>query len=143
MSDAYYLVDQNKKQEYEKFANFWENEFVPSVESMLNEYAAKRKKEKPELKEFIEEMHDIGGRSCDMESYCPIFSDIYSQRLGIYHGDAMGFVWNNNGETHITEEKFRDKKQLEEFLEKHPEISIADDCGFLMTLESFAKEVQI
>ena len=139
MSDAYFLIDKNKECEFRKFESFWREVFLPETESLLSEYAAKRKKENPGLSETIDEIIRIGKRSIDVPSYCPITDDVYAQRLGTYYSEKDKFVFAT-WETNITGEEIASVDQLKKFLEEHPSIYISDDCGFGMNFDDFLKE---
>lgn len=133
MSTNYYLVDKNKKEEYVKLVNFWENVLFANVTTLIDKFFEENKGQviDTDLKEDILKSEKITSLK-----QCPIYDDICSVRLGC--ATATGFYWDYvslNWSTMCVS----DYETLATYLREHTEYIIVDEYDEIISLEKFKK----
>lgn len=131
MSTCYYLIETNKKKEFDKLENFWENILFENTKKTIEQFF-KDNKGCLINDDLLDEILDSNPISS--LKYCPVDDDSFSVRLGT--STVNGFYWDyvslNLGSVAIN-----DFKSLEAFLKENPEYSIWDEYNTPISLEEF------
>ena len=107
MSTVYYIIDKNKKKEYDKFKKFWEEKLISRNKQELKNFCDKNNGEL-----INEELYDdILSNNIRKFSYCPMCEDVYMYRIG--HSTCNKFIFSM---THINEKCICNFETLKDFL---------------------------
>lgn len=136
MSTNYYLVETAKKEELNRFSDFWENTFYPQVKNLVDKYF------KENQGKFInnDTLEDVmNADSMCLLKYCPLNDDHFSCHIGTstatnFYWDYLSLDWGKS--------VIYDFDSLKNFLEENPSYAIYDEYNTIIDIDKFEKMVK-
>ena len=131
MSTCYYLVEINKKKEFEKLNDFWENVLFTKTKEMISKYFEENKGDLIN-DDLLDDIMD--DKSISALKYCPVYDDSFSTRIG--SSTATNFYWDY-GSLNLGSVSIYDYNSLKKFIDENPSYSIYDEYGTPIPLKEF------
>lgn len=131
MSTCYYVIENIKKQEYDRLINFWEKTLYPQVEELVKKYFEENQGSFIN-EDTLEEILDDS--SISNLKYCPINDDSFVIKIGT--STAQHFYWAKENIADY-DGIIYDLESLEKFLNNNKNYSIYDEYNEIISLETF------
>ena len=131
MSTCYYLIENKKKQEYDRLINFWGKTLYPKVKELVEKYFEENQGSFIN-EDTLEEVLDDS--SISNLKYCPINDDSFVIKIGT--STAQHFYWSKENIADY-DGIIYDLESLEKFLNNNKNYLIYDEYNKIISLETF------
>lgn len=123
MSRCFCVTDTEKKAEYDKFNEFWENILLPETKQRINDFC-EQMQGKYVNEDFAEDVIEENLKSL---TYTTLSSDAYDYEIGTLTTEK--FFWFG---TEVEGEYISSKESLKNFLKNNPKYVLTDEYGTIV-----------